>query len=161
MDLDALLTLVCGGYVVLQSMRAFASLVNLPQGTLLDAMRGADVADEDDLRERSPAQRNRYRNCADETAAVGLTNERSNPTMNTSKSAAAGIVTRPAALTAGSDTPTPQPTRNGSWDFRDFGAFLRVNDPAWVRGAAAQDGPSLVSALGGVGLDPDSSAAEV
>ena len=60
MDLDALLTLVCGGYVVVQSVRTFAWLVNLPQGALLDAVRGADVADEDDLRERSPAQRNRY-----------------------------------------------------------------------------------------------------
>ena len=99
-------------------------------------------------------------NCADETAAVGLTNDRANQTMSTSNSAAAGDVTRPEALTAGSDTPTPQPTRNGSWDFRDFGAFLRVNDPRWVRGAAAQDGPSLVSTLGGVGLDPDSSTAE-
>lgn len=61
MDLDALLTLVCGGYVAIQSMRAFAWLVNLPQGALLDAMHGSDVADEDDLQERSPAQRNRYR----------------------------------------------------------------------------------------------------
>lgn len=98
-------------------------------------------------------------NCADETAAVGLTNDRANQTMSTSKSAAAGTVNRPAALTAGSDTPTPQPTRNGSWDFRDFGAFLLMNDPAWVRGAAAQDGPSLVSAIGGAGLDPNSSPA--
>ena len=99
-------------------------------------------------------------NCADETAAVGLTNDRANRTMSTSNSAAADIVTRPAALAAGSATPAPQPTNNGSWDFRDFGAFLLLNDPAWVRRAAAQDGPSLVSAIGGVGLDLNSSAAE-
>jgi hypothetical protein len=61
MDLDALLTLVWGGYVAIQSMRAFAQVVNLPPGVLLDAMRGSYVADQDDLQERSPAQRNRYR----------------------------------------------------------------------------------------------------
>lgn len=96
----------------------------------------------------------------DESAAAGFTYERADLTMSTSKSAATDIAIRLATVTAGADTQTHQPTSNGAWDFRDFGAFHRVNDPAWVRSAAAQDGLSLVSALGGVGLDPDSSAAE-
>lgn len=61
MDLDALLTIVFGGYVVVQSLRALAWLINLPRGAVLDAMLGSEVAGDNDLQERSPARRNRYR----------------------------------------------------------------------------------------------------
>jgi len=99
-------------------------------------------------------------NCVDEPAAAGFSNRRANRTMSRPKSSASDKMTRQPAVTAGDHTPTHQPSGIGAWDFRDFGAFLLVNDPAWVRSAAAQDGPSLVSAIGSVGLDPHSSAAE-
>lgn len=99
-------------------------------------------------------------NCVDEPAAAGLSNGRADRTMSRPKSPASDTMTRQAAVTAGDHTPTHQPTGIGAWDFREFGAFLLVNDPAWVRSAAAQDGRSLVGAFRSAGLDPNSSAAE-
>jgi hypothetical protein len=60
MDIDALLLLLSGGFVVIRIIRALAWLINLPKGALVDVMLAAEI-DDDDLHSRSPARRNRYR----------------------------------------------------------------------------------------------------
>lgn len=62
MDIDTLLLLLSGGFVVIRIIRALAWLINLPKGALVDAMLAAEIDDDDDdLHSRSPARRNRYR----------------------------------------------------------------------------------------------------
>jgi len=65
MDIDALLLLPSGDLFVIRIIRAFACLIDLPEGALVDAMLAAEIDDDDDddddLHSRSPARRNRYR----------------------------------------------------------------------------------------------------
>jgi hypothetical protein len=118
MDIDALLLLLSGGFVVIRVIRALAWLINLLKGALVDAMPAAEIDDDDDdLHSRPRLDEIAIASCVDKTATAGLNQPIDRRTMRKPDAPPQATPSGPVADAAVQDMHASSASSTGRWDF--------------------------------------------